>query len=105
MKKKGKDKAVKNVSEVTGKSWVVRFNKNGVKVHKTFAYDPSVKNDRAEAYQQAVAWRNNAAAPATVRRSQSPTASVLDKTPSLSKVVSAISPLSVRRSSSERPPP
>lgn len=58
MKKKGKDKAVKNVSEVIGKSWVVRFNKNGVKVHKTFAYDPSVKNDRAEAYQQAVAWRN-----------------------------------------------
>lgn len=58
MKKKSKDKAVRNVSEIQGKSWVVRFNKNGVKVHKTFAYDPSVANDREQALQDAVAWRN-----------------------------------------------
>lgn len=51
-------KQIANIREILGKSWVVRFNKNGVKVHKTFAFDPTVKNDREEAQQQAIAWRN-----------------------------------------------
>lgn len=51
-------KQIANIREILGKSWVVRFNKNGVKAHKTFAYDPTVKNDREEAQQQAIAWRN-----------------------------------------------
>jgi len=46
MKRNSKDKVVKNVCEISGKSWVVRFNKNGVKIHKTFTYDPNVRNDR-----------------------------------------------------------
>lgn len=58
MKKKRPEKAVKNISHIAGKAWVVRFNKNGVKVHKTFSYALSVANDREQAYQDAVAWRN-----------------------------------------------
>lgn len=58
MKKIAKAKAVQNVSEILGKSWVVRFSKNGVKVHKTFSYASNVANDREDAYQSAVTWRN-----------------------------------------------
>lgn len=58
MKKKSPAKTIKNISHIAGKSWVVRFNKNGVKVHKTFAYDPNVVNDKEQAYHDAIAWRN-----------------------------------------------
>ncbi|MFY9330002.1 MAG: hypothetical protein WAO76_18590 [Georgfuchsia sp.] len=53
-----------------------------------------------------VAPRPVSPAPSPMRRSQSPKASVLvDSASCLSTVASVVSPLRVRRSSSERPPP
>ena len=55
-----------NIYEVKHKytgAWIVRFKKNGVKVNKTYSFDPKLKNenglsDREIAYQQALTWRN-----------------------------------------------
>ena len=58
MKRNSSNNGVKNISHLPGKSWVVRFNKNDVKVHKTFAYDPNIVNDKEQALQDAIAWRN-----------------------------------------------
>jgi len=55
-----------NIYEVKNKysgAWIVRFKRNGVKVNKTYAYDPNHKDengvpDRDTAYLEAVGWRN-----------------------------------------------
>jgi integrase len=60
-KTKKAKKEVQNIYEVKNKyssAWYVRFNKNGVKVNKSFAFNPNVPNDRQAAYEDAVKWRN-----------------------------------------------